>query len=63
MSLDKAPKHIQLAVDLIQILEDNQVNEQVVLDALQIVINDYQHKLTIKQSKHEVTTNNDNDNK
>ncbi|MDO6684861.1 MULTISPECIES: pleiotropic regulatory protein RsmS [unclassified Agarivorans] len=45
MSLSSAPKHVQLAVDLIQLLEENQIEPEVVLKALEIIGNDYQHKL------------------
>lgn len=44
MSLLNAPQHIQLAVDLIQLLEENQVDNEVVLKALEIVKQDYLHK-------------------
>ena len=45
MSLENAPKHIQLAVDLIQLLEENQIEPELALQALAIVTEDYQHKL------------------
>ncbi|WP_432452768.1 MULTISPECIES: pleiotropic regulatory protein RsmS [unclassified Agarivorans] len=45
MSLNQAPKHIQLAVDLIQLLEQHNLEAQTVLDALEIVNQDYQRKL------------------
>ncbi|CAG9296640.1 pleiotropic regulatory protein RsmS [Celerinatantimonas diazotrophica] len=45
MSLDNAPPEIKLAVDLIQLLEENQVEDEVVLKALEIVKTDYQKKL------------------
>lgn len=51
MSLKNAPQHVQLAVDLIQLLEENQVSPQTVLDALELVKADYQHKLD-SQSDH-----------
>lgn len=44
MSLENAPKHIQLAVDMIQIFEDNNIDTKTVLDALEIVNQDYQRK-------------------
>ena len=44
MSLANAPKHIQLAVDLIQLLEENQVDNTTALAALQIVQQDFLRK-------------------
>ncbi|KKE85002.1 pleiotropic regulatory protein RsmS [Pseudoalteromonas luteoviolacea] len=44
-SLDQAPLHVKLAVDLIMLLEQNQVSPQQVLDALEIVKQDFQHKV------------------
>jgi len=44
-TLDEQPKAIQLAVDLIQLLEENAIDNQVALDALAIVINDFQRKV------------------
>ncbi|MFM2484128.1 pleiotropic regulatory protein RsmS [Celerinatantimonas yamalensis] len=45
MSLENAPPEIQLAVDLIQLLEEHQVDPELVLLALDIVKSDYQKKL------------------
>jgi len=42
--LTGAPQSIQLAVDLIQLLEENQIDNQVVLDALEIVLKDFKNK-------------------
>lgn len=47
MKLEEAPDHIKLAVDIIQILEENRVPTQTVLDALTIVQHDYEQKLVI----------------
>ncbi|MBJ7221793.1 MULTISPECIES: pleiotropic regulatory protein RsmS [unclassified Brenneria] len=44
MSLENAAPEIKLAVDLIMLLEDNQIEPQVVLAALDIVRNDFQKK-------------------
>lgn len=44
MSLDSAPDEIKLAVDLIQLLEENNVPTTTVLAALAIVQRDYQQK-------------------
>lgn len=38
--LDSAPDHIKLAVDLIYLLEENQVDIKTALDALEIVKQD-----------------------
>ncbi|MFT5879461.1 MAG: hypothetical protein ACI86X_000565 [Moritella sp.] len=51
MSLDSAPKHIQLAVDLIQLLEENPIPTKTIIAALEIVQQDFQRK----QIKEEVT--------
>ncbi|WP_427978575.1 pleiotropic regulatory protein RsmS [Agarivorans sp.] len=45
MSIETAPKHIQLAVDLIQLLEENQIAPELALQALAIVTEDYKNKL------------------
>jgi len=45
MSLETAPDHIKLAVDLIELLETNEVDPEVAEKALQIVLQDYQNKL------------------
>lgn len=45
MSLDKAPQHVQLAVDLIQLLEENELDAETVLKALAIVSQDFETKL------------------
>lgn len=44
MSLEQAPEHVKLAVDLIQILEQNQLPVETVIPALEIVLQDYQNK-------------------
>ncbi|EJL91091.1 pleiotropic regulatory protein RsmS [Pantoea sp. BIGb0393] len=44
MSLDSAPDEIKLAVDLIQLLEENNVPTATVLAALAIVQHDYEQK-------------------
>ncbi|EMT6577171.1 MULTISPECIES: pleiotropic regulatory protein RsmS [Providencia] len=43
-SLKDAPQEIQLAVDLIYLLETSEINTDVVLKALEIVKNDYMSK-------------------
>ncbi|MCG7548370.1 pleiotropic regulatory protein RsmS [Pseudoalteromonas sp. Of7M-16] len=43
-SVEQAPQHVKLAVDLIMLLEQNQVPPQQVLDALEIVKQDYLKK-------------------
>lgn len=51
MSLENAPKHIQLAVDMIQLFEENNIDTKTVLDALEIVNQDYQRKQKEAQIK------------
>ena len=48
-SLNKAPKSIVLAVDLIELLEINKVQTDIAIEALEIVINDFKNKQQIKQ--------------
>lgn len=43
-SLSDAPESVQIAVDLIQLLEENQIETDVAIQALQIVLNDYKKK-------------------
>lgn len=44
MSLDNAPKHVKLAVDLIELLENNEIEPDTAVAALEIVLTDYRHK-------------------
>jgi hypothetical protein len=44
MSLDLAPDHIKLAVDLIELLESHEIDPNVAVDALTIVLRDFQEK-------------------
>lgn len=46
--LEQAPEHIKLAVDLIYLLENNQLQPEIVLKALDIVKSDFQAKLNLK---------------
>lgn len=46
MSLDSAPDHIKLAVDLIALLEENEIPNDTAIAALKIVLKDYQQKAT-----------------
>ncbi|TDO99395.1 pleiotropic regulatory protein RsmS [Marinomonas balearica] len=46
MALENAPDHIKLAVDLIDLLEGNQIQPQTAIDALKIVLKDYEKKLS-----------------
>ncbi len=50
MSLENAPKHIQLAVDLIQLLEENPIATKTVIAALEIVQQDFQRKLSKEEA-------------
>jgi hypothetical protein len=43
-ALTEAPQSVQLAVDLIQLLEENQIKSEVAVDALKIVLNDFENK-------------------
>ncbi|MFM4997274.1 pleiotropic regulatory protein RsmS [Aeromonas sanarellii] len=45
MSLETAPAEVQLAVDLIELLETNQIAPELALAALVIVRQDYERKL------------------
>lgn len=51
MSLETAPDEIRLAVDLIRLLEENNIDTCTVLAALAIVRNDYQKKLRTRQNE------------
>ncbi|MCK8064065.1 pleiotropic regulatory protein RsmS [Vibrio sp. 1CM7H] len=46
--LDDAPEEIKLAVDLIYLLESNEIDPEVALNALKIVQNDLENKLKAK---------------
>lgn len=47
-SLADAPPAVQIAVDLIQLLEDNNIDSKTAVEALQIVLNDFQKKAQSK---------------
>ncbi len=51
MSLESAPAHVKLAVDLIQLLEENHIHPQLALDALEIIKADCENKLSQQQDK------------
>ena len=55
MSLQHAPAHVVLAVDLIELLESNQIDAKIVLAALPLITRDYQRKLTLEQTSHRET--------
>ncbi len=42
--LNDAPKSVQLAVDLIQLLEESNIDTQTAIEALQITLNDFKRK-------------------
>lgn len=44
MSLENAPEEVKLAVDLIMLLEEHQLDPEIVLAALAIVQRDYERK-------------------
>jgi hypothetical protein len=48
-SLEQAPPAVQLAVDLIMLLEQHQLDPAIVLAALPIVTKDFQRKLQNQQ--------------
>ena len=45
MSLENAPDQVNLAVDLIMLLEENKVPARTVLAALEIIRRDYENKV------------------
>ncbi len=55
--LSQAPPAMQLAVDLIMLLEQHNLAPDVVLAALAIVSKDYQHKAKLLQSTTQVADN------
>lgn len=50
MSLENAPQHIKLAIDLIALLEDNKIDNQVAVDALKLALKDFQKKLDAEKT-------------
>lgn len=44
MNLNDAEDHIKLAVDLIQLLEENNIDNIIAIKALKIVLADCEHK-------------------
>ena len=49
-SLENAPTHVKLAVDLIMLLEQHELPAEDVLAALEIVKSDFQNKLNNETS-------------
>ena len=49
IDLSDAPESVQIAVDLIQLLEENQIETNLALEALQIVVNDFKNKQALKR--------------
>ena len=45
MTLESAPQHVKMAVDLIYLLESNEIDPEAVLEALKIVENDFKDKV------------------
>lgn len=45
-ALDDAPEHVQLAVDLIMLLESNNIEPSLALEALELVKADLQNKIS-----------------
>ncbi|MCF6436254.1 MULTISPECIES: pleiotropic regulatory protein RsmS [Pseudoalteromonas] len=50
-SLETAPNHVKLAVDLIMLLEQNELDPEEVLAALKIVESDFMNKLLSQQKE------------
>ncbi|MEH0832209.1 pleiotropic regulatory protein RsmS [Pectobacterium cacticida] len=50
MSLENAPPEVKLAVDLIMLLEENQIDPHIALAALEIVRTDVENKCLQKAS-------------
>lgn len=48
--LDSADPHVKLAVDLIMILEEHDIDPQTVLDALPIIEMDYRSKILYNEN-------------
>lgn len=44
MTLETAPDHIKLAVDLIEILESNNIETETAISALEVVLADFKQK-------------------
>jgi len=47
-SLADAPPAVQIAVDLIEILEENKIESKIAIEALEIVLNDFKKKAQVK---------------
>ena len=43
-SLKDAPQSVQIAVDLIQLLEENKIQTEIAIAALEIVLSDFKRK-------------------
>ncbi|UKE83212.1 pleiotropic regulatory protein RsmS [Pectobacterium colocasium] len=55
MSLENAPPEIKLAVDLIMLLEENQIEPRIALAALEIVRTDFEKKRSQEESDVELS--------
>ena len=53
MSLENAPDEVKLAVDLIQLLEENQIPDETAIRALTLVLNDYKNKQQSLEDEHD----------
>jgi len=47
-ALADAPPAVQIAVDLIQLLEENEIDNKIAVEALQIVLADFKNKVQNK---------------
>lgn len=45
--LADAPPAVQIAVDLIQLLEENKIEDKLAIEALQMALNDFQKKTQV----------------
>ena len=45
MRLEQAPDHVKLAVDLIELLETNEIAPDVAVEALRLVLKDFENKV------------------
>jgi len=49
VGLESAPEEIKLAVDLIQLLEENNIELETTIQALEIVLTDFKNKRKLSQ--------------
>ncbi|KHN54032.1 pleiotropic regulatory protein RsmS [Pectobacterium fontis] len=59
MSLENAPPEVKLAVDLIMLLEENQIEPHTVLAALAIVQTDFEKKIVLTETNAKSSAHNE----